>query len=99
MAKEPARRYQTAQELADDLKRFMNGQPIVARPVGPVERAWRWTKRNSGIAALWTGLVLALSIGLAGVTWQWQRAERQREARASPARGADEHLQRCQRRR
>ena len=99
MAKEPARRYQTAQELADDLKRFMNGQPIVARPVGPVEAHLAVDEAKLGHRSSVDGFVLALSIGLAGVTWQWQRAERQREAAQVQRARADEHLQRAQRRR
>ena len=85
MAKEPARRYQTAQELANDLKSFLGGKPIVARPVGRMERAWRWSKRNPRVAVLWMGLLLALSTGLTSVTWQWQRAERERQLAASAA--------------
>jgi hypothetical protein len=65
MAKAPARRYATAGELADDLRRWLNGEPIVARPVGVVERLWRWCRRNP-IAA---GLLLAVTLGSAAGLW------------------------------
>jgi serine/threonine-protein kinase len=54
LQKERARRYASAGELADDLRRFLEGRPIVARPVSRVERAWRWAKRNpvGALAAL-----------------------------------------------
>ena len=50
MAKAQARRYATGRELADDLRRFLNNEPIHARPVGQVERLWRWCRRNPGLA-------------------------------------------------
>src|SRR5207249_9432501 len=46
MAKEPARRYPTAGELADDLRRFLAGGPVRARPAGRAGKAWRWARRN-----------------------------------------------------
>lgn len=52
LAKEPSRRYQTAAELAADLRRWMGGEPILARPVGRVERLWRWSRRNPKVAWL-----------------------------------------------
>jgi WD40 repeat protein/tRNA A-37 threonylcarbamoyl transferase component Bud32 len=58
MAKEPARRYATARDLADDLRRFSKGEPIQARPISSAERLVRWARQHKGVA-----LALAL-IGL-----------------------------------
>ncbi len=75
LRKEPPRRYRTAEELADDLKRFVNREPILARPVGLIERTWRWCRRRPLVAGLVGTLILVLAGGLAGITWQWLRAE------------------------
>jgi tetratricopeptide (TPR) repeat protein/tRNA A-37 threonylcarbamoyl transferase component Bud32 len=75
MAKEPRRRYQTAQAVADDLRRWLTGEPVVARPAGRIERSWRWCRRKPVVAALTAALTLVLALGFGGVTWQWQRAE------------------------
>lgn len=60
LAKDPARRYVTAQELADDLRRWLAGEPIHARPVPLVERAWLWAKRKPALAASLAILALTL---------------------------------------
>ena len=52
LAKEPARRYETAGALAADLRRYLRGEPILARPLNRLERLWRWAKRNPRVAAL-----------------------------------------------
>jgi WD40 repeat protein len=82
--KNPARRYATAKELADELERFLTGRPILARPVSATGRLWRWCRRNPMMAGL-TGLVLvSLLGGLSGVLWQWSRAEQaNRELKAA----------------
>jgi formylglycine-generating enzyme required for sulfatase activity len=65
LAKQPERRYQTAQEMADDLQRFIHGRPIVARPVGRVEKGWRWARRNPLITSLGTAVTaLAIAVGV-----------------------------------
>ena len=60
MAKEPRRRYATAGELAQDLKRFNRREPIKGRPVGSFERTWRWCRRNPKLA--WAAGLTATSL-------------------------------------
>ena len=61
LEKEPKERYASAQALADDLEHWDRGEPIAARPVGPVMKVWRWARRNKFVAGL-LGLVGALLI-------------------------------------
>ena len=95
LQKEPARRYATARELADDLGRFLRGEPVQARPVGRVERTWRWCRRNPTTAGLLTGIALLL-VSVAAVSAilgqiAWRRAEEARQE-ASRAQRAEEGL-------
>ncbi len=78
LEKEPARRYASALALAEDLDRWLKGLPILARPVGATTRAVMWCRRNKALAALAALLMLALVVGLAGVTWKWREADRER---------------------
>jgi serine/threonine protein kinase/WD40 repeat protein len=64
MAKEPGRRYPTADELADDLRRFLADRPIRARRSSHAERLWRWCRRNPVVASL-AGAVLGLLVVIA----------------------------------
>jgi eukaryotic-like serine/threonine-protein kinase len=67
LQKEPSRRYATADELADDLERYLAGKPIAARPISTVERVVRWRRRNPLSAAL-SGLVALLAISVFAAT-------------------------------
>ena len=80
MAKEPGRRYQTARELADDLRRFVNGEPIKARPVSTAERLRRWSVRNAVVVTLLALVLLSLAGGAGAVTYfalqAWENANK-----------------------
>jgi len=62
LQKEPARRYSSAGALAEDVRHFLAGEPILARPVGRTERLWRWCKRNPRIAGLSAAVVLLMVV-------------------------------------
>jgi tetratricopeptide (TPR) repeat protein len=79
LAKDPADRYPTANELADDLERFLAGKPVKARPIGAAAQLLRWARRNPVEAGL-VVTVLAVSVGLVG-----SLAQQYRQAEASAA--------------
>jgi WD40 repeat protein/tRNA A-37 threonylcarbamoyl transferase component Bud32 len=84
LEKDPVRRYQTAGELAADLRRFIAGEPICARPVGRLERGWRWCKRHQDVALLSAMLLAALltiSIAAPIVALRQMSLRRESEAR------------------
>jgi tetratricopeptide (TPR) repeat protein/tRNA A-37 threonylcarbamoyl transferase component Bud32 len=78
LQKEPARRYCTAAQLAEDLARYLDGRPITARPISLTARFVRWCRRNRRIAILSGALLLALLGGLVGTTLGLVRAEQRR---------------------
>jgi WD40 repeat protein len=92
LQKDPRRRYASVAALADDLGRFLRGEPIAARPVGAAERAWRWCRRNPAVAALAAGVAVSLVAGIAvaayfaviadrRATLAEQSAQKERDAR------------------
>jgi serine/threonine protein kinase len=73
MAKDRSSRFQTAQDLIDELERWLDGRPIVSRATGRIERAWRWCRRNPMVSSL-SALVLLLLITLSVVmAWSSMR--------------------------
>jgi WD40 repeat protein len=94
MAKEPARRYATAAELAEDLRRFLGGEPIHARPAGRVERLWRWCRRNPTVASLMAAVAGSLLAGMVAASYFAVRAGRgEQEALQQADRARQERLQ------
>jgi hypothetical protein len=80
LEKAPGQRYATAQALAEDLRRFLDNEPITARPAGTMERAWKWARRRPTTAAL-LGLAAVLAVGLTGGSWWYSQQERDRAER------------------
>src|SRR5262249_42148260 len=74
LEKEPARRYVSAAPLGDDLRRYLNQEPVAARPVGKVERLGRWCRRKPAQAALSAALLVVTLLGAVGVVTQFIRA-------------------------
>ncbi len=74
LSKAPPGRYASAAALAEDLRRFLRGEPIAARPAGPPERLARWARRRPAAAALLVGALLVAATVLGGAGWligQW----------------------------
>jgi serine/threonine protein kinase/WD40 repeat protein len=75
LEKDPRRRYASSEALADDLRRFLENRPTVARPLRRRERLWLWVKRNPAVASLLAALAVVVLVAFALVTWFWQKAE------------------------
>src|SRR5271154_2571953 len=73
LQKTPSRRYASGQDLADDLHRYLDGKPVLARPVGVGERIVKWARRRPALGTLYAALLIALGSGIAVGGWLWQR--------------------------
>jgi WD40 repeat protein/tRNA A-37 threonylcarbamoyl transferase component Bud32 len=99
LAKDPRRRYATAEELATDLGRFLAGKPTAARPLNAVARGVKLVGQHPRAAGVVGLFVLAVACGVAGILWQWRAAEHARanlqvalDAEAEHRRDAEENL-------
>jgi serine/threonine protein kinase/WD40 repeat protein len=94
LAKEPARRYASAGDLARDLQAWLAGRPISARPVSGPERAWKWLRRNPLLSTVSLTLVLCL-VGSGWALWRSAQQSRlaQHQAEANLAEALLAHAQ------
>jgi hypothetical protein len=91
LEKDPSRRYATAAALAEDLRRFAAGEPVLAVPAGPLTRAAKWVRRRPVVAGLLALVALVAAIGLGSFAWAYREAVRESEhARLEAARADDE---------
>ncbi len=97
LRKEPEKRYASAAELADELVRYQQGEPILARPVGQIERVWRWCVRKPALASMAVGLAAVIVGAFTVVVWQLNattaalaREEKEKEQRALAQAGEEQ---------
>ncbi|MFO0880981.1 MAG: protein kinase [Gemmataceae bacterium] len=93
LSKDPARRYPSALHLATDLRSYLQGRPILTRPTGPLERAWKWARRKPLIAGLVAGMLLMALAGFSGISWQWREAAQARDAALEEKREKEQERQ------
>lgn len=74
LERDPSRRFGSALEIAEELARWRNHEPIRTRPATPMERLVKWVRRRPMVAGLATALVVALTSGLIATLWQSRRA-------------------------
>jgi serine/threonine protein kinase len=90
-ARDPAARYASAGELAEDLRRYLEDRPIRARRASGTEQAWRWCRRNPAVASLLTAVLLVFAVGAAlSLFFGFGEREQAREAEAARKRATDE---------
>ncbi|HSQ55895.1 MAG TPA: tetratricopeptide repeat protein [Gemmata sp.] len=93
LQKEPEKRYAGCRELAEDLRRFRGGEAIRARPVGKMERAWRWCRRNPRTATLSLAIGILTCVVAASLTLVVSRMNREREATAQTRNAANDRIE------
>ncbi len=74
LEKQPEHRYGSAGELAVELERWLNGEPILAKPATRLQKIKKWAKRKPAIATLVALLIIVATFGISGVLWQWREA-------------------------
>ncbi|MBI2929390.1 MAG: protein kinase, partial [Verrucomicrobia bacterium] len=94
LEKDAAKRYQTAAALAEELDRFLNDEPIQARPIGVGGKVWRWCRRKPLLAGLAASLIFVFALGFTGTLTQWRKAVRNAQNEARQRNRADQEQRR-----
>jgi WD40 repeat protein len=90
LEKDPAQRYGSAEALADDLERFLRGEPILARPASVGEQLAKWARRRPAVAVL-VGVAALLLLAVLGVlAWGWQQSAGKADAQAAARTAAEQ---------
>jgi WD40 repeat protein/serine/threonine protein kinase len=101
LEKDAAKRYDGAEALANDLRRYTEGRPTRARPVGVARSVGKWVRRRPGVAALAFAVVLLTVLGMGGVGWQslrvyWKQVELKQQLYLSLINNAKNDIERKQ---
>ena len=93
LQKEPRRRYRSAQGLADDLRLWLDGRPVKARPDSLVDKGWRWCRRRPAVAALLLTLVATIGASVVGLTMLLRQSEMERNGAVAARHEAEDNLE------
>ncbi|HET6410240.1 MAG TPA: serine/threonine-protein kinase, partial [Chthoniobacteraceae bacterium] len=92
LAKSPSDRYGSSRELAEELRRYLAGEPILARAAGPAEKLWSWSRRKPALATAVAACLIIFVLGVSGILWQLRQTEVARAVAVQKAK--DEGIQR-----
>jgi serine/threonine protein kinase len=92
IARSPESRYKSAEDFAEDLRRFRNDQPIRARRIGPAERVGRWSRRNPSLAGMSLALTLIVVFSFVAVSWNWRQAIQEKKNAENEGARAENNL-------
>jgi WD40 repeat protein len=95
LEKHPARRYASAEALAEDLRRFGSGEPVAARPVGLAGRVARWARRRPAVAGLLLLVATVVAAGLEGILWSYGEARQAAKTARQEAENARQERERA----
>jgi WD40 repeat protein/tetratricopeptide (TPR) repeat protein/predicted Ser/Thr protein kinase len=96
LEKDPKRRYSSALALAEDLRRFLAGEPVAARPVGPLGRLGKWARRRPAVAALLLLLAIVTAGGMGGIVWAYGKARHEADLARQQSQRADKKAEEAQ---
>jgi WD40 repeat protein/tRNA A-37 threonylcarbamoyl transferase component Bud32 len=95
LEKDPRKRYASAEALAEDLRRYLKGEPVRARPAGALERGIKWARRRPAVAGLLLLVAVVTAAGLGGILWAYGEARQSAKTAREEAENARQEKQRA----